>query len=454
MEFDQELWNATVRHGTDVEIARYMLKCWAPEKNLAYHGALYQYDLREHTWNQRTNNSCVKDILELDGYQYAKLGDTQGSQPEIKYVRMTSTRAKRVFEAAQVMKLERVFEHEPQFFDDTPHGVLCNDVFLCAKGAQICAEPCKPIHKQRAKLRIAYAPDAHAPMWEKALEDWFGFDDDGMRKRALLGEFVGAALFGLATRYQKAMFLYAAGGNGKSQLLDVVESLFPKQFLGAVSPQTWSNEYNRDQLSRIRLNIVNEIPSRSIDEGAYFKAIITGDPINARKIYGVPYTYRPRAAHMFSTNEIPTSKDTSDGFWRRLLVLTMDKRFDGTPQEIPELAQKIIAHEQEGVLAWAVEGARRLLQQDAYTIPESSRRAVEQWRGLSDPLGAWLKSRTTSTNKSHEMALAKNLFADWLQWSGDGENFATQTVFSKALKKRLQGSKRFTNGVRYPVKLR
>ena len=454
MTFNQTLWNATVRHGTDVEIANYILRSWAPEEKLAYHGALYQYNTGEHTWDHRTNESCVKDILLLDGQQYAKPGDTTDAQAKMTHVRMTSTRAKRVFEAAQLLTLDRTFAHEPEFFDDTPHGVLCNDVFLCVKDAQIDVRPCTSDDRQRVKLRIPYAHDAHAPMWTKALEDWFGSDEDGMRKRALLGEFVGAALFGLATRYQKVMFLYAAGGNGKSQLLEVVGELFPKQFLGAVSPQTWANEYNRDRLSRLRLNIVNEIPSKTIDEGAYFKAIVTGDPVEARQIYGIPYTYKPRAAHMFSTNDIPTSKDTSDGFWRRLLVLTMDKRFDGTAQEIPELARQIIAEEMTGVLAWAVEGARRLLQQGSYTIPESSRRAVEEWRGLSDPLGAWLKNRTTKTNQTHEMALGKNLFADWLHWSGGEEDLSTQTAFSKALKKRLRNSKRFTNGVRYPVKLR
>ena len=126
-----------------------------------------------------------------------------------------------------------------------------------------------------------------------------------------------------------------------------------------------------------RLNLVHEIPPKAIAGGTDFKAIITGDPITAREIYKSPYTYRPRTAHVFSANELPGSTDITEGFWRRVVVLTMPKRFDGTQQMIPELAKKIIAAEMPGVLAWAVEGAQRLLTQDAYTIPASSLEAVQ-----------------------------------------------------------------------------
>jgi len=282
-------------------------------------------------------------------------------------------------------------------------------------------------------------------MWTKALEDWFGSDEDGMRKRALLGEFVGAALFGLATRYQKALFLLGGGGNGKSQLLNVVGELFPKTFLSAIQPQKWSDPYSRDQMRGSRLNLVHEIPPKTIAGGTDFKAIITGDPITAREIYKSPYTYRPRTAHVFSANELPGSTDITEGFWRRVVVLTMPKRFDGTLQMIPELAKKIIAAEMPGVLAWAVAGAQRLLEQDAYTIPASSLEAVQDWKDSCDPLGQWLAERTAPAQHSHERTKSGVLFQNWKSWSNGEINPKSQRAFSFALKKRF-GKPQRSNG--------
>jgi putative DNA primase/helicase len=339
------------------------------------------------------------------------------------------------------------------FFDDAPFGVMCRDAFLRVEGRNIVITPPSHEHRQRFSLDFAYDPAALAPIWRKALNEWFGTDEDGLRKQALLAQFIGAALFGLSTRYQKALFLVASGGNGKSQLLDVISALFPPSVLTGIAPQKWAEPYSRDKLAKARLNLVHKIPSSAIAAGSDFKAIITGDLIDAREIYSSPYFFRPRAAHIFSANAFPSSTDPSDGFWRRILVLTMHKRFDGTNEEAHDLAKIIINQELAGVLAWVVEGLRSLLRQDSYTIPQSSRDAVQLSRDSADPLDHWLNQRTAKTSDKSDMTKSSTLFADWKKWSAQSIAPKSQTAFSLALKLRVGKAKHMKTGKFYPLKL-
>jgi putative DNA primase/helicase len=251
----------------------------------------------------------------------------------------------------------------------------------------------------------------------------------------------------MATTYQKALFIIGAGGNGKSQLLDVVAALFPKGRVYAVRPQDWGSEYQRAELAGAMINIVAELPSSAIAEGGSFKAIITGDATSARQIYQRPFTFRPRCAHIFSANEYPRALDTSDGFWRRVLVLTMNRRFDGTPEEIHKLARRIIDQELEGVLAWAAQGARRLMTQGGYTRVASCEAAVAVWRRESDPVALWMDGRTTPATEDDGGMLATELFRDYRSWS-EAYNFPVHNLisFSRTLTRLLGPPKHTERG--------
>lgn len=450
-----QLWNALVITGSQVELAKYILAAWRTEGDVVYCDGFYQYNVDTGTWSERAHDACKRDVLALTGRIYGAKTISHAGEIKQTRVRMTDRGCESVLRVAAAFANPRSRADEPDFFANTPPGVLCKGTFLTLEGGDVVSRPPKPSDRQRITLDIAYKPSAKCPKWTRALDDWFGSDDDGADAIALLGEFVGGALFGVATTYQKALFLVAPGGNGKSQLLDVVSSLFPGGRAKAIRPQDWGNEYQRAELHHSRLNVVAELPSKAIAEGANFKAIVTGDPIGARQIYQKPFTFRPRCAHIFSGNAFPLATDTSDGFWRRIVVLTMTRRFDGTPAEIRDLAHQIINQELEGVLAWAARGARRLIANNAYTIPSSSERAVAVWRRESDPVATWMDQNTTPAPDPSSGTLAKELFLDYSAWC---ETFRFPGInlnnFSKALVRLLGHPKRFTRGNVHSLQLK
>src|SRR5262249_44486203 len=81
---------------------------------------------------------------------------------------------------------------------------------------------------------------------------------------------------------------------------------------------------------------------------------------------------------------------------------------------------KAIAHEEPDLLlAFAVDGARRVLAQGGFTIPSSSRTALREWLYAADPVRAWIAARVTvqegcfvTTRRAHE------LFAAWAEAAG------------------------------------
>lgn len=455
MNAPNDLWNHIVTDGSQVELARYLLASWSEEGDIVWVNGFQQYDRDAGVWIPRDQDVCKRDLLALNGRGYGQHTFTTTGQVKQRTLRLTESTCNSVLSIAKSLANPKVQANEPDFFDDAPVGVMCRGGFLTLAGGNVVYRPPRPDDRQRIALDIAYNTGATCPLWTRALENWFGHDEDGANKAALLGEFVGAALFGMATRYQKALFIVGGGGNGKSQLLDIVSALFPKGRVHAIRPQDWGSEYQRAELAGAMVNIVAELPASAIAEDSSFKAIITGDPTSARQIYQRPFTFRPRCAHIFSANEYPQALDTSDGFWRRVLVLTMNRRFDGTPEEIHELAKRIIAQELDGVLAWAAEGARRLIAQNGYTRVASCEAAVAVWRRDSDPVALWVDQRTTPPTEDDEGMLATELFRDYRSWS-EAYSYPVLNLnnFSKTLTRLLGPPKHTERGNLYSLRLK
>ena len=437
--------------GSDAELAGFLIARWQHRSPVvSAEGSLWVYEHESGCWAERSKAQVRKEILQLDGLQHG-LPDTNGRR---KTLRISNHKAAAVHSAALFLLDE---DQEP--FADAPHGLVTSNGFLTVSDGQLILYPHHHEWYQRLKVPFAYDPGAQCPRWMQALSEWFGADGDGGQKEAMLQEFFGAALCGLATPFGRALFVVGTGGQGKSQITEVLAGLLPKERVGSVPPQRWSKEYDADRLSGLALNVVNELPSKAIAEGSAFKAIITGDSIHARPIYGQPYDFRPRAAHIFSANHLPRSLDGSDGFWRRVLLLRMTRQFQTTKGpakgHVQNLGAQILATEAAGVLAWAVAGAQRLLEQATYTIAASSHREVEQWRLDSDPLLQWLQERTEPCQDNRLKALSRELWNDWKQWTQDnGYQSGGKGHWASLMADRTGPKKRTERGNTYPICLK
>lgn len=289
--------------------------------------------------------------------------------------------------------------HEPEFFNDAPRGIAFEDVFVRVTSDGVTTEPHDPTHRARYPRPFPYDPQAPCPRWLQFLKEVFtpvcieaandGEDDevfdDADDRTLMLQEFLGACLAGLPTRFQRALILYGPKGNdGKSVLLKIAQSLFPPDALAAAAPKHLSQRFGLADLVGKDLNTVADIPGDVLEDATDLMQVITGDRVRADRKNRDPVTFVPRAGHIFSCNRLPGTKNQTDGFWRRFMALMMTHAF--TKEERDQDLDKKLLSEVPGILAWALAGLPRLLNNRDYTVPPSTARLMITWRTESDPV--------------------------------------------------------------------
>ena len=228
-------------------------------------------------------------------------------------------------------------------------------------------------------LPYCYKPEVagHMPMFMQFLIDSWGHDPDFQDKIDALQEAMGSTLFGVATRYQRAICLIGQPGSGKSRVMGILRGLLPRESTSSVPPQDWADKYLPAEMFGKLVNFAGELSENRPIPGAIFKQIVGGEDISAQRKNQQPFDFAPHCAQWFSTNFIPKTKDTSDGFNRRWLFLEWSRRV-AADKKIADLDQIILEHEREAIVAWAVQGFERLVRNGDYTLPTSHMGIVDQ----------------------------------------------------------------------------
>jgi len=339
------------------------------------------------------------------------------------------------------------------FFDAAASGLAFSNGFVRLAGDNIAVEPHDPENAARFSYPFAFDVKTAAPKWKACLDDAFQGDADAAEKIACLQEMAGASLFGFATRYQKAIVMFGVGANAKSTIATVIEAAFPEGSTCAVAPQTWGNEYRLALMAGKLLNVVSELPEADILAGEEFKSMVDGSMKTARPIREAPFTFRAKAGHLMNANRLPGSNDQSHGFWRRMIVLTFNRTFAEHEQD-SKLAERIIAAELAGVVAWMIEGARRVLAQGRYTKVPSSDAAVANWKRGADPVAQFVKEKTRPIKSIDEREKAKDLFDSYVEWAEKNRfKVMSSHTFGMRMRGIGVGSQHTRTGEVYPVVL-
>jgi putative DNA primase/helicase len=221
----------------------------------------------------------------------------------------------------------------------------------------------------------------------------------------------------------------------------------------AVAPQEMEQEYRRAMLSRSRLNVVNELPEADILNSESVKAILAGDKVVGREIREAPFSFQPRAGHLFAANTLPGVRDMTRGFWRRWIVIQFNREFQEGQQD-RTIASRIIQSELPAIAAWALRGAVRVFQTGAYTIPKSSAEALKEWRTNADQIAQFLDQKCEIENADCEWMASGQLYTAYSAWTiRSGHRSMSQTKFGKRLSSLGVKKERRRSGIFWSVKV-
>lgn len=250
------------------------------------------------------------------------------------------------------------------------NGILLEDMTL---------KPHAPEYGMTYVLPYRYVPEVagKCPKFFQLLQDAWGDMDCYEEQVMALQEAIAATMFGVAPVFQRAICLYGVPHSGKSQVMDVVAELMPEEARSLCSPINWSDKFAPATMAGKLINLCGELPDDGIIEGSMFKMVIDGQEIQGQFKGKDIFHFRPVCAHWFSTNHLPRTKDSSDGFTRRWMFLEFPKRVP-SEQKILRLAYNIISEEREAIAAWAVKGLERLKKNRGYTLSSAHKRLEEE----------------------------------------------------------------------------
>lgn len=242
------------------------------------------------------------------------------------------------------------------------------------------------------QLPVNFDPDARCPHWDDFVETTFPPDAGPIAWE------VPAWLMTPETSIQKAILLTGDGSNGKSVYLAALLAFIGRKNAAAVSLHKLENDpFSVARLVGKLANICPDLPSNDLTGTSVFKSITGGDSLLAERKFEESFEFVPYSRLVFSANLPPKSQDASPAFFRRWSVVPFEKTFQaGAPGTIPRAeldAMLADPTELSGVLN-KVLLALAAIRKHGFTVSESTRRAMDDFRQTTDPLAAWLDRNT------------------------------------------------------------
>lgn len=249
-----------------------------------------------------------------------------------------------------------------------------------------------PKYGKTFTMPFNYIPEraTEAHKWLGFLKSCWGKDADCDDKIRALQQAFGVTMFGLGPRFQRAILLHGRGATGKSTALAVLQEMMPPDTVAVLPPQKWGERFALTTLVNKSLNVCGELPEATTIDGERFKGIVVGEP-QATEFKGRDgFTFIPMATHWFASNHLPKSRDTSDAFIRRWLVLDFNRVIPVTDR-IEDFARILVAEEREAIAAWAVEGLKDI-EKNGWCLPPSHVVRENQILRSNNSVAAFLQS--------------------------------------------------------------
>jgi putative DNA primase/helicase len=294
-------------------------------------------------------------------------------------------------------------------FDSHPMLFNCRNGIIDMRTGDL--QPHDSALLQLSLSNVVYNPDAKAPLWEAFLARVMPEKE----RRDYLARISGYTLTG--DTGEQAIFCHHGGGaNGKSVFMRILRALAGTY--GQAVPQatllTKSGDGIPNDVARMigkRLLITSETGAGKRLDDELVKQLTGGEEISARFMRGEFFDFTPVGKIHLMTNHLPVI-GSGHGTARRLQDIGWDVTIPPEEQD-KSLADRIIAEELPGVLAWAVRGCLEW-RETGLAVPESVRLKTAEHVRSSDPLAQWLEERTDTV--AEEVTETRPLFKDYRAW--------------------------------------
>ena len=303
------------------------------------------------------------------------------------------------------------------------------------------------------KVTAVSPSDKGADIWAKQLDLLFCGDQELIDYVQLVA---GTACVG-KVMIEQMIIAYGCGANGKSTFWNTLARVLGT-YSGNMSADALTVGTRRNikpemaELKGKRLVIAAELEEGTRLNTATVKQLSSTDEVYAEKKYKDPFSYIPSHMLVLYTNHLPKVGAIDAGTWRRLIVVPFNARIVGR-SDIKNYAEYLYQNAGEAVLAWIIEGARRVIELDfKIKLPAVVEAATAKYREENDWLNHFL-GECCETDASYS-ARSGEVYQAYRSYCNEtGEFFRSTAEFYAALEtsgftRKRTSSANLINGLR------
>ena len=297
----------------------------------------------------------------------------------------------------------------------------------------------------RNRLPVAYNPDAAEPA------QWLAFLSQLLYPEDIptLQEFFGYCLIP-STRGQKMLLLTGKGGEGKSRVGIVLQSLLGSNMKTGSISKVENSPFARADLQNMLVMVDDDLKMEALTQTNNIKAIVTAElPMDLEKKGQQSYQGDLRVRFLaFGNGTLQALHDRSFGFFRRQIILEARER-DPNRKDDPYLAERLCA-EREGIFLWALAGLQRLIRNGfQFTLSDRASANMEAAVADGNNIVEFMKSQGYFQLKADSEVSSKDFYDVYRQWCEDNalNPLAQKTLCSFLKQNESRYNLEYTNKV-------
>jgi putative DNA primase/helicase len=164
---------------------------------------------------------------------------------------------------------------------------------------------------------------------ENPIDKFLGEVSENQSYNLLLKEIAGYCFY-REMPFQNFFILVGKGCNGKSVYLNILKKMLGEKNISTLTLQTISEGgFELGYLYQKNCNMTGDLPKKAFQDVGHIKELTGGDTITAKQKFKDPFTFKNYAKLIAACNEVPESPDTTDGFFRRAVIINFPNSFEG-----------------------------------------------------------------------------------------------------------------------------
>lgn len=283
-------------------------------------------------------------------------------------------------------------------------------------------------YNPKAKNKVLTAPDGYKWDVENWINDLTDYDAD---TTTLIWQVIADCMQPSHSRYKSIWFYSEKGNNGKGSIGQLIKNLLGRGNYASLSVVDFNHEFLKEKLLGTAANISDENDvDIYIDSIKDYKASITGDDINVNIKHKQPLTLKYFGTNIQMMNGLPKTKDKSDSFYRRIILVPFLKSFTNNGER--QYIKDSYIHDKD-VLEYVLLKALNM-EFDEYITPKASAELLESYKEKNNPvLEFWNELKDEFVWDILPTQFLYDLFAKWSDINNPSGKLMSKRTFSDTL---------------------